>query len=58
MDELTLLNMSCVLRKFDFCIYENKGTDQLGEGGNCAIASRVGDRGSGTPSSIFLGFAL
>ena len=32
MDEPTLLNMSCGLRKFDFCIYENKGTDQLGEG--------------------------
>ena len=45
--------MSFELRKFDFCIYENKCTDQLGEGGNCAVTSRVGDRGSGTPSSIF-----
>ena len=43
MDKTTLHNMSCGLRKFDFCIYENKGTGQL-EGGNCAAASRVGDR--------------
>ena len=32
MDEPTLFNMNCGLRKFDFCIYENVVTDQLGEG--------------------------
>ena len=38
MDEPTLFNMSCGLRKFDFCIYENNGADQLGKGGNSAVA--------------------
>ena len=36
MDKTTLHNMSCGLRKFDFCIYENKGTGQL-EGGGVTV---------------------
>ena len=52
MDEPTLLNMSYGLRKFDFAYMKTKAHISWG-GGNCAAASRVGDRGSGTPSSIF-----
>ena len=52
MDEPTLLNMSCGLRKFAFCIYKQRHRSVEG-GGNCAAAIRVGDKGSGTPSSIF-----
>ena len=53
MDEHTLLNMSCGLSKICFLHILKQRHRSVEGGGNCAAASRVGNTGSGTPSSIF-----